>query len=121
LQLKTATMLAVLSLGGAGFLAREAAAQQPAEVAAQKELTGKVVGMHEKTLFIEGKDGLAIPVSVNHETLVEGQRVKRDQKIESHVKRELKPGDQVRASLEVRTERDGKVENIATALSKEQQ
>jgi hypothetical protein len=80
-----------------------------------KELTGKVLGVHEKNLIIEGTNGEAIPLKVNHETKVSGVQLKKDQRIDSHLKKEFKEGDEVRASFELKRERGG-VENLALTL-----
>ena len=72
--------------------------------------------MHEKVLYIEGAQGEAIPLRVTHETKLDGQALKRDQRIESHLKKEFQPGEEVRASFEIKTERRGELENVATTL-----
>jgi len=123
---KIATMMAVVALGGLGMAARNAAAaEQPASPAAQqaqkKELKGKILSVHEKTLWIEGENGEAVPLVVSHETMLMGQRLKRDQRIESHLRKEFQQGEEVRASFEIKREREGKIENIAVSVGKEKE
>lgn len=116
MNLRTMMMMAVLSLGG-GALAQQAQEQMQGE---QKELTGKVLSSHEKELYIQGEDGAAVPIRITHQTELEGKRLKKDQRVESHLKKEFRPGEEVRTSFTVRTDKRGKSENLATSVEKQQ-
>jgi len=78
----------------------------------QKELTGKVVGVREKDLLIQtDAQSAIIPLRVSHQTMVDGKELKKDQRIESHLKKEFQPGAEVRASFDV-----DKMENKAVSI-----
>lgn len=115
---RLALMLALA--GGVGFAANDAAAQdQPAQGQETKEISGTVLGVEGKTLWIEGDQGAAIPVRVTHQTQLEGQRLKRDQRIEPHLKKQFQPGEEVRASFTLNKKHLGKEENAAVSIEKQ--
>ncbi len=92
--------------------------QQMTEPGKQIELTGRVLSVEEKTVWIEGEKGEAVPLRVTHETSLQGQHLKKDQRIESHLHRQFQPGEEVRASFQVQKERAGKYENRAVSIEK---
>ncbi|MFP2925580.1 hypothetical protein ACLESO_10245 [Pyxidicoccus sp. 3LG] len=81
-----------------------------------KELTARVLGASPGILYVEGKEGAAIPLRVTHATRVAGRRVPREQSIDSFLKKELAPGKSVRVTFDVRTHEDGKLENVVSTL-----
>ena len=85
-----------------------------------KEITGTVLGVEGKTLWIEGDQGAAIPVRVTHQTELDGQKLKKDQRIESHLKKQFQPGEEVRASFKLDKKHLGKEENAAVSIEKQQ-
>jgi hypothetical protein len=89
------------------------AAGQPGE----KELSGKVLGVEEKVLWIEGEEGEAVPIRITHKTMVLGQRIKDDQRIRTHLGK-LMPGEEVRASFTLKKGHLGKYENEAVSVEK---
>ena len=112
MNVRTLGMVMGLALAGTAV----AQGQQGQMQQGQHELRGTVVGTREKHVFIQEQSGAIVPLEVNHETLVEGQRIKRDQRIESHLKREFTEGEQVRASFDTK-----KTDNVATSIQKAQQ
>ena len=123
MKTRTIVMLAALSMGGAALAQQTYEPQQPMkgqEMGEQKEISGKILGMHEKTVFIEDEKGAALPIQVTHETSLAGTHLKMDQRVESHLKKQFQPGEEVRTSFKVEKHRDGKVENVATSIEKQQ-
>ncbi len=123
MKMNAFVMLAALSMSGAALAQQTYQPQKPMqgqEMGEQKEISGKVLGMHEKTLYIEDEKGAALPIQVTHETSLAGTHIKKDQRIESHLKKSFQPGEEVRTSFKVEKHRDGKVENVATSVEKQQ-
>lgn len=121
---KIAAILAGLALSGTA-VAQEMEQMEPREqqemqqrMGEQKEISGRVLGTHRETLFLEGENGVAIPVRVSHQTNIEGKRIRRGERVESHLRREFPPGEEVRASFSLVRTREGRLENVATELQK---
>ena len=112
---------ATAALSGVAVAAPQQGEGEQRQEQQQMTVSGEVLGMHRGDVYVEGPDGVAIPVKVNHDTLVDGQRIKRDQRLEHHLKQKIQPGQQVQAQVEVRHHRDGRMENIALAIRPEQQ
>ncbi|MBJ6763582.1 hypothetical protein JGU66_22665 [Myxococcaceae bacterium JPH2] len=104
-----------MGTGGASATAPSGSSMQ----GEKKEMTAKVLGMSSDSLFLEGDKGVAIPVKVTHETQLAGKKLKKDERIESHLKKDFQMGEEVRTSFEVKHHKDGKVENVATSIDKQ--
>ncbi|RJS15761.1 hypothetical protein DRW03_32250 [Corallococcus sp. H22C18031201] len=104
-----------MGTGGASATAPSGSSMQ----GEKKEMTAKVLGMSSDSLFLEGDNGVAIPVKVTHETQLAGKKLKKDDRIESHLKKDFQMGEEVRTSFEVKHHKDGKVENVATSIDKQ--
>lgn len=103
-----------LMLGGAAFAGDkpQQGQMQGQMQQGQKELTGKVVGVKADDLLVQTDDqGAIIPLRVSHQTMVDGKELKKDQRIESHLKKEFQPGAEVRASFDTE-----KMENKAVSI-----
>lgn len=108
-------MVAALTLGGVA-LAESGKTQQTqtqqTQMQGQKELTGKVVGVRSDDLLVQTNDqGVIIPIRVSHQTMLDGKELKKDQRIESHLKKEFQPGAEVRVSFDIQ-----KMENKAVSI-----
>ncbi|KFE60144.1 hypothetical protein DB31_6015 [Hyalangium minutum] len=115
--------MTALMLGGAAFAAdktqqgqmhgqtQQGQMQQGQMQQGQKELTGRVVGVKSDDLLVESEQGAIIPLRVSHQTMVDGKELKKDQRIESHLKKEFQPGAEVRASFGIE-----KMENKAVSI-----
>lgn len=109
-------VVAALTLGGAALAeegqTQQTQTQQTQMQQGQKELTGKVVGVRSDDLLVQTDDqGAIIPLRVSHQTMVDGKELKKDQRIESHLKKEFQPGAEVRASFDIQ-----KMENKAVSI-----
>lgn len=132
MNLKLIGMLASLGVGGAA-LAQSSAGQTPQQPYGQQQkqqqpsqpgmggagqqaqpntVTGKVLGVHAKTVYLEGPQGEAIPLTVTKQTQVSGKEFKN----ESELRKELQPGQEVTASFQLKRERSGEASNIATSI-----
>lgn len=128
----TTTMLAVLAVGGSGLAARTAQAKDTAEAKdtdeqattektekqGQNEISAEVLGIEGKTLWLQGDEGEAIPIQVTHQTMLQGERVKDDQRIKGRLEKSFQPGQEVRASFDVK-QHGGKYENQAISIDKQ--
>lgn len=110
---KALGVVTALMLGGAAFAGDkpQQGQMQGAMQQGQKELTGKVVGVKADDLLVESDQGAIIPLRVSHQTMVDGKELKKDQRIESHLKKEFMPGAEVRASFDIE-----KMENKAVSI-----
>jgi hypothetical protein len=79
----------------------------------QSQINGTVVGYRSDELLIKGDNGAVVPIKVTHKTQLDGKMVKKDQHIESHLKKEFKEGEQVRTSFDV-----DKQDNVARTIDK---
>ncbi len=81
----------------------------------QKELTGTVIGVKQDDLLVRLNDdpGAIVSLRVDHQTQVEGRKLKRDERIESSLRRDFSPGTEVRASFDLE-----KMENKAVSIEK---
>jgi hypothetical protein len=120
MNVKTWGLLSAMVLGGAAFAQSDQmqtgkpqqGQMQQGQTQGQKELTGKVVGVKEMDLLIQTDDQSAIiPLRVSHQTMLDGKELKKDQRIESHLKKEFQPGAEVRASFDIE-----KMENKAVSI-----
>lgn len=127
-------MAAVMLLGGVGFATDAAAQDRREEHRAERqareqtqqqaeqpgEMTGKVLSVHERTIYLEGAQGEAVPIRVTHETTLNGERLRRDSRIEHRLREDFQPGEEVRTSFEPHREREGRYENRAVSVEKSQ-
>jgi len=127
MNLKLAGILAGVAMMGGVALAQEemdhpmderTMQQQPMnQPAAQvNELQGKVLGVGGSTLYIQGRDGVAIPLEVSRDTLIDGKKIKG--MIGSHLDKNFKEGDEVRVSFELKKGFRGHLVNQAVKVDK---
>jgi hypothetical protein len=129
MKLQLMSLLVGLTLGGAALAQSEPdpSTKQPSSskpssygeqskpAEGQHTLTGKVVEMRESSLFIQTDNGEVVPIAVAHSTMISGKPLKKDEKIDAQLKRELKEGDPVRTSFDV----EKKTHNQAKTIDKE--
>ncbi|QDE96293.1 hypothetical protein [Myxococcus xanthus] len=80
----------------------------------QQELSGSVVAMRKDKLYIKDENGAVVPVGVNHSTQIDGKTIEKHRDIHSHLRREIKEGDQVRTKFNV----EKTTENMASSIEK---
>lgn len=116
MNVKTFGLLAGLALCGTAFAQsgqQQQTQQEQMQHKSQKELNGTVVGVKEKDLLVrlDEDPNPIVPLRVDHQTHLDGKTLKKDQRIESHLKKEFSPGAEVRASFDVE-----KMENKAISI-----
>ncbi|MFP2961055.1 hypothetical protein ACLEPN_25395 [Myxococcus sp. 1LA] len=79
-----------------------------------QELSGSVVAMRRDKVYIKDENGAVVPIGVNHSTQIDGKTIEKHRDISSHLKRELKEGDQVRTRFNV----EKTTENMASSIEK---
>ncbi|WP_426750423.1 hypothetical protein [Myxococcus sp. Y35] len=80
----------------------------------QQELSGSVVAMRRDKVYIKDENGAVVPIGVNHSTQIDGKPIEKHRDIHSHLRRELKEGDQVRTRFNV----EKTTENMASSIEK---
>jgi hypothetical protein len=86
--------------------------------ASQGQLRAVIVGSHDKTIYVKGSQGVAIPLEVTRDTRLDGEPVGRLSRIEPHLQQHYPPGSEVEIVFEVRHGGDGEMENIATSIAR---
>lgn len=134
MNLKTLGMLAVMGLGTValaqsgqsttsqgqmeqGQKGKGSQAQGSMTQAHEKSLTGKVLEITKETVFLEGKEGEVIPLQVRELAVVDGQPVTAADR-EQSLKRQIRPGDEVRTSFTRDRDKNGRPENKASSIEK---
>lgn len=144
LNLKTLGMLVVMGLGAVAFAQSSQSAASQGQMnqgstsqsqmqseqkgkgsqaqgamtqAGEKSMTGKVLGVSKEIVFIEGKEGEVIPLEVTELALVDGQPVTAANR-EQNLKRQIRPGDEVRTSFSRGQDKNGMPKNKASSIEK---
>lgn len=122
MNVKTFGLLAGLALCGTAFAQSDVQQGQQGQQygqmgqqqqKGQKELNGTVVGIKKDDVLVRLADdpGAIVSLKVDHQTQLDGKPIKKDQPIEAHLKKELSPGAEVRASFDLQ-----KMENKAVSI-----
>jgi hypothetical protein len=119
MKVKTLGLIAGLALCGTAFAQYEqqqsqmGQQQKSQEQKGQKELNGTVVGIRRDDVLVRLNDdpGAIVSLKVDHQTQLDGKQLKKDQPIESHLKKEFSPGAEVRASFSLE-----KMDNKAASI-----
>src|SRR5687768_11095134 len=103
MQLKTLGLTGALLL--VPIASAEAQEQPPAQSqsgtsASQGQLSGSILGSHDKTLYVQGSQGLVIPLRVTRDTRLDGEPVGRLSRIEPHLKQHYPKGAEVEITFE---------------------
>lgn len=132
MNLKTLGVLAVMGLGAVASAQSGQSADSQGQMqqgqkehkgkgsmtqADEKNLTGKVVEITKENVFLEGKDGEVIQLAVSDLSLVNGQQVTAADR-EQNLKRDIRPGDEVRTSFTRGRDKNGRPENKASSIEK---
>ncbi|AKQ67868.1 hypothetical protein A176_004780 [Myxococcus hansupus] len=80
----------------------------------QQELSGSIVAVKRDKLYIKDENGAVVPVGVTHSTQIDGKTIEKHRDIHSHLRREIKEGDQVRTRFNV----EKTTENMASSVEK---
>ena len=80
----------------------------------QQELSGSVVAVRATGSTSRMRTGAVVPVAVTHSTQIDGKPIEKHRDIHSHLRRELKEGDQVRTRFNV----EKTTENMASSVEK---
>ncbi|NOK01412.1 MULTISPECIES: hypothetical protein [Myxococcus] len=80
----------------------------------QQELSGSVVALRKDKVFIKDKNGAVVAMGVNHSTQIDGKPIEKHRDIHSHLRREIKEGDEVRTKFNV----EKTTENMASSIDK---
>ncbi|NVJ03839.1 hypothetical protein HUW63_01080 [Myxococcus sp. AM001] len=83
----------------------------------QQELSGSVVALRRDKVFIKDENGAVVAMGVSHSTQIDGKPIEKGRDISSHLRREIKEGDQVRTKFNV----EKTTENMASSIEKMKQ
>src|SRR5689334_15075474 len=84
--------------------------------ASQGRLSGTVIGIHDETIYLQGQQGLVIPLQVSHETRLDGETVGRLSGLGKQIEKHYPIGSNIEIVFEVRHGGNGEIENVATSI-----
>lgn len=91
---------------------REPQAETPEPPEATMQVRARVLGVEDKSLVLDVQ-GVAVPVKVDRETQVAGEKIPRTRRISSHLEKEFEPGQMVNVAFAKE-----ELENVAASIER---